>query len=309
MRWEEELEMDITQLRYFLVTADTLNYTRAAEQLYMSRQALRQALTSMEEELGMPLFVNERNKLSLTVQGEYLQLSAAKVVEEFEKMMVDVKQFFQGQSNLRIGVSVSLFPFLIPEISEILECFQRKYPQIKVDVELITNDEVIDRIQDGGLECGALVQMKCRRSGIQSQPLVEYPAIISVGAELKEKMPAGMRVEDLADYQCIGMGSLEKTMTPLYEDCLRKNLSLRHEIVPDAIDAFYRISHSEAIGFDIGMENAPTIGKVFDCPLEGYTWEVGIIYPEKEMEKKEIQLLYRFVEEEYRKIRMRKLGG
>ena len=35
--------MDITQLRYFLVTAETLNYTKAAEQLYMSRQALRQA--------------------------------------------------------------------------------------------------------------------------------------------------------------------------------------------------------------------------------------------------------------------------
>ena len=73
--------MDITQLRYFLATADTLNYTKAAERLYMSRQALRQALASMEEELGFPLFLNERNKLSLTVQGEYLQLSATKVVE------------------------------------------------------------------------------------------------------------------------------------------------------------------------------------------------------------------------------------
>ena len=79
--------MDITQLRYFLATADTLNYTKAAERLYMSRQALRQSLASMEEELGMPLFVNERNRLSLTVQGEYLQLSARTVVEAFEKMM------------------------------------------------------------------------------------------------------------------------------------------------------------------------------------------------------------------------------
>ena len=300
--------MDITQLRYFLVTADTLNYTRAAERLYMSRQALRQALASMEEELGMPLFVNERNKLSLTVQGEYLQLSAQSVVEEFEKMMVDVKQFCQGQSTLRVGISVSLFPFLLPEIGGILERFQEKYLQVKVDTDLMTNDEVIDGVQGGRLDCGALVQMKCRRPGIQAQPLAEYPAIMSVGAELKEKVRKGMRLEDLADYQCIGMGSLEKSMTPLYEDCLCRGITLRHEIVPDAIDAFYRISHSEAIGFDIGMENAPTIGKIFDCPLEGYTWEVGMLYPQAGLDKKEIQLFYRFVEEEYRKIRLRKEG-
>ena len=190
--------MDITQLRYFLVTADTLNYTRAAERLYMSRQALRQALASMEEELGMPLFVNERNKLSLTVQGEYLQLSAQSVVEEFEKMMVDVKQFCQGQATLRLGLSVSLFPFLIPEIGGILERFQEKYPQVKVDTDLMTNDEVIDGVQGGRLDCGALVQMKCRRPGIQSQPLAEYPAIMSVSAELKEKVRKRMRPDRLS---------------------------------------------------------------------------------------------------------------
>ena len=298
--------MDITQLRYFLVTADTLNYTKAAEQLFMSRQALRQALAGMEAELGIPLFINEKNKLSLTVQGEYLQLSAQKVVEEFEKMMVDVKQFCQGQSALRLGLSVSLFPFLIPEIGEILDRFQEKYPQVRVDTDLMTNDEVIDKVQNGSLDCGALVQMKCRRPGLCSQPLAEYPAIMSIGAGRSQLEGKVLSVEELVEYPCIGMGSLEKTMTPLYEDCQRKGITLRHEVVPDTIDAFYRISHGQAIGFDIGMKQAPSIGKIFDCPLEGYTWEVGILYPQAGLDKKEIQLFYRFVEEEYRRIRMRK---
>lgn len=300
--------MDITQLRYFLVTADTLNYTKAAEKLYMSRQALRQALGAIEEELGMPLFINDRNKLSLTVQGEYLQLSAQSVVEAFEKMMVDVKQFCQGQATLRVGVSVSLFPFLIPEINEILKCFQKKYPQIKMDMDLMPNDEVIDWVQAEALDCGAVIQMKCNRPGIQSQSLAEYPAIMSVGEELREKVEKGIVLEDLVEYQCIGMGSLEKTMTPLYEDCLRKGITLRHEVVPETIDAFYRITHNEAVGFDIGMKGSPIIGKVFAGRLEGYTWEVGMLYPQAALDKKEIQLFYRFVEEEYRRIQMRKEG-
>ena len=43
--------MDITQIRYFLKTAELLNYTRAAEQLFITRQSLRQAIAAMEAEL------------------------------------------------------------------------------------------------------------------------------------------------------------------------------------------------------------------------------------------------------------------
>ena len=61
--------MDITQLRYFLKTAELLNYTRASEALFITRQSLRQAIGAMESEIGQPLFVNTRNKLSLTEYG------------------------------------------------------------------------------------------------------------------------------------------------------------------------------------------------------------------------------------------------
>ena len=97
-------------------------------------------------------------------------------------------------------------------------------------------------------------------------------------------------------------------MVPLYEDCRQRGIVLKHEVVPDTIDAFYRISHGEALGFDVGMGRAPKIGKIFDRPLQGYTWEVGFLYPDSSKEKREVQLFERFVEEEYRRIRMRKEG-
>ena len=300
--------MDITQLRYFLVTADTLNYTKAAERLFMSRQALRQALTVMEEELGAPLFINEKNKLSLTVQGEYLQLSAQPVVEAFETMLIDVKQFSQGRTALKIALSVSLFPFLVPEMDEILKKFQQKYPQIQVDCDLMTNDEVIDAVMSGTVDFGGLVQMKCKRTGVVTQPLAEYGAVMSVGPAHRELEHRKLSVEDLVGYSCIGMGSLAKSMKPLYEDCVRKGITLQHEIVPDPIDAFYRITHGDLVGFDIDMGEGPTIGKLFKCPLEDYTWQIGMFYPQEHLERKEVQLFYRFAEEEHRRIQMRKEG-
>ena len=37
--------MDIRQLHYFLVLCEEMNYTRASQRLFLSRQALRQSIT------------------------------------------------------------------------------------------------------------------------------------------------------------------------------------------------------------------------------------------------------------------------
>ena len=41
--------MDIRQLHYFLVLCEEMNYTRAAQRLFLSRQALRQSISALEE--------------------------------------------------------------------------------------------------------------------------------------------------------------------------------------------------------------------------------------------------------------------
>ena len=42
--------MDIRQLHYFLVLCEEMNYTRAAQRLFLSRQALRQSISALEAE-------------------------------------------------------------------------------------------------------------------------------------------------------------------------------------------------------------------------------------------------------------------
>lgn len=61
--------MEVRQLHYFLTLCEELNYTRAAQRLYLSRQALRQNIAALEQELGEPLFLNQRNHISLTERG------------------------------------------------------------------------------------------------------------------------------------------------------------------------------------------------------------------------------------------------
>ena len=88
--------MDIRQLHYFLVLCEEMNYTRAAQRLFLSRQALRQSITALEAELCGPLFVSAHHKLALTDRGMSLQRHAAPVVEQFQQMQAALRAEIQS---------------------------------------------------------------------------------------------------------------------------------------------------------------------------------------------------------------------
>ena len=62
--------MDLTQIRYFLALARTLNFTRAAEACNVTQPALTKSIQRLEDELGGPLLLRERALTQLTALGE-----------------------------------------------------------------------------------------------------------------------------------------------------------------------------------------------------------------------------------------------
>ena len=58
--------MTHTQIKYFLTAARCLNFTEAANQLFITQPALSQQITAIEAELNMQLFIRHKNKLRLT---------------------------------------------------------------------------------------------------------------------------------------------------------------------------------------------------------------------------------------------------
>ena len=88
--------MDIRQLHYFLVLCDEMNYSRAAQRLFLSRQALRQSISALEAELCGLLFLSAHHKLTLTDRGMSLQRHAAPVVEQFQQMQASLRAEIQS---------------------------------------------------------------------------------------------------------------------------------------------------------------------------------------------------------------------
>lgn len=291
--------MNLTQLRYFLKTAELLNYSRAAEELLVARQSLRQSIAALEEEIGRPLFRNTRNHLSLTEYGVYLSLAGQKVIAAYDEMEKGLNGLLNRSSRLNIGFSATLSPFILPDTDIILRAFRARFPDVQLTAVRLLNDEVIEAVSKGQLDAGFVLQFPCSREGCHMRSLQEFEVALD-HADLA--LFGGRRYvepEDLQGVESIGMGSLAVTMRPLWELCQERKIAFPYRVVSDTLDAFYQIKHSRVVGFDILKTNVPEFSWERTSVLNGFRWEVGLLCSDRCEDKSLLTLFFRFMEQAY----------
>lgn len=120
--------MNFQHLKYFLMVAEELNITRAAERLYISQQSLSNHIGNLERELETKLFVRSP-KLSLTYAGEQLVDTATQILDLHSQYLVkvgDINRHYIG--TLRVGISHTCGLALLPDI---LPKFRAEFPQVE----------------------------------------------------------------------------------------------------------------------------------------------------------------------------------
>lgn len=121
--------MNTTQIKCFLTVAETLNFTKAAKQLFMTQPGLSRYITSLERELNVLLFIREKQRVRLTPAGALL----AKEMKEFDSMINNiiarVQKVGEGYSG-RLTIGSLGGQWLDDEFVDIYTRFIRKNPNI-----------------------------------------------------------------------------------------------------------------------------------------------------------------------------------
>lgn len=113
--------MELRHLKYFVSVAEELNFTRAAEKLFIAQPSLSQQIKDLEAELGTSLLIRKSRSLSLTEEGETFLKDARHIL----KLAQDAKHKIQIMANtkrnkLNIGflpvAEMKIFPYVMPII-------------------------------------------------------------------------------------------------------------------------------------------------------------------------------------------------
>ncbi len=145
--------MNTTQIRYFLVAAKCLNFTEAAQKLYISQPALSKQLHAIEKELNMILFLRSGKKVSLTPAGVVLYKELQGFEDGYHKVIQKARAANEGNvGELHIGI---LQGQMVGErFSEGYAAFSKKYPNIAVFLYRDTFSGIRGKLEDQTLDIG-----------------------------------------------------------------------------------------------------------------------------------------------------------
>ena len=91
--------MNTNQIKCFLAVAETLNFTKAASQLYMTQPGLSRYIVSLERELNTLLFIRDQQKVRLTPAGAVLAQELDGFLGRLEDLINKVQKVGQGYNG------------------------------------------------------------------------------------------------------------------------------------------------------------------------------------------------------------------
>jgi DNA-binding transcriptional LysR family regulator len=125
------MDVDTRLLRYFVAVAEELNFTRAAERLFVSQPALSKQIRQLEKELKTPVFVRTKREVSLTPAGHALLPVARKILEKWQAGLRDTRRAASAAAwVVRVGFQATgAGPLTTRARTE----FARRYPNVAVE--------------------------------------------------------------------------------------------------------------------------------------------------------------------------------
>lgn len=133
------MPLDWDKLRIFHAAAEAGSFTHAAESLHLSQSAISRQVSSLEQDIGVPLFQRHARGLVLTEQGELLFQTAHDVFVQLENVTSQLSETTdKPQGTLRVSTTVGLGAgWLTERMPEFLEI----HPEINLQL-ILTNEEL-----------------------------------------------------------------------------------------------------------------------------------------------------------------------
>ena len=141
--------MKLKQLEYFIAVCETLNFTRAAERLFVSQTAVSQQIKLLEEELGVALLYRSNHRVELTPAGRIFQEDALAI----QKRLRDASQRVQASTISITGVlKLGFVKGYEKRIAGLLNEYHTRYPNIALDLFRENTAELCDHVLRGDLD-------------------------------------------------------------------------------------------------------------------------------------------------------------
>jgi DNA-binding transcriptional LysR family regulator len=91
--------MNSLQVNYFLKLAETLSFTKTAQQYYVSQPAISKQINALEKELGFKLFERNNKSTALTAEGKLFYDFFSKAAADFNQTLHKAQKILDSKTE------------------------------------------------------------------------------------------------------------------------------------------------------------------------------------------------------------------
>ena len=144
--------MDIQKCRAFVKVAEKKNITYAAREMGYSQPGISHMLDALEKEVGFPLLIRSKDKITPTAAGNELLYYCRQIIknaDQFQETVMSINGLLQG--NINIGSYNSTLTDYVPDL---ISSFMKAYPQITMQVKEYAHSNMIQDLTNGVIDIG-----------------------------------------------------------------------------------------------------------------------------------------------------------
>lgn len=142
--------MQLQQLRYFLAVVEHGGFSRAAEALGRTQQALSKGVQTLEDSLGVRLLDRGTRVARPTVFGQLLLEPARAIDHELTVFRLRLADALEAASGwVRVGASPTAAALLV---GEAVTAMRRRLPEVRIEVVTGLQPQLLARLLQGELD-------------------------------------------------------------------------------------------------------------------------------------------------------------
>lgn len=269
--------MNLNHYQVFLEVADKGNFSRAAQELFLSQPAVSQMMAQLEEELECRLFVRHARGVSLTVEGQefYHHIrQGMQILEQANRRIQEMKVLEWGV--IRLGVSDTISRYILPKQ---LKKFSRQHPGIRISIRNGTSAELEKMLLNEEVDLVVGFRPNHLKSVVFC-PLMTIHEVFVTSVEYAEELPEVLTAQNIDRAKIMMLDSKSQTRRQIDAHLLLQNIILKPEIELANYELLAEFA-KEGLGVAIlareFIEGLSVLKSDIDLPMR----EVGFYYPDR----------------------------
>ena len=173
------MDVEMRHLRALLAIAEELNFTRAAQRLHLTQQALSGQIRQLEERVGARLVERNPRRVQLTRAGRTLCEHARPLLAGADDAVLATRAAGQEAARLTVGY---VAPFTRRLVAPAFQQFCATQPEVEVTIHFAGFLDPLGGLHDGPADV-AILYGEFEHEGIELRPLFSEPRGIALAAD------------------------------------------------------------------------------------------------------------------------------